>query len=269
MKPTSQLITIDPNKAKSFLTVNKGNRPVSETLVNQFADDMRAGRWKLNGDAIRFDEDDMLIDGQHRLYAIVKSGVTLQMFCIQGLPHEVFDTIDTGKRRSNSDILALRGEKNTNVLAGAIRILANYEQSPSRFGGSGGWTGCSAVKAEDVINRHPMLREFVSKCSNQSIKSLHVSVTLVAALLYIFWMRDQRLALEFLDGLNRGFNRNDLDPFFILREKLIRLREVKNQKPDMKYIAAIFIKAWNYKRAGFPVAKLSWAPEKEDFPVIN
>jgi hypothetical protein len=66
---------ISPERAKHLLTKNFDNRSVSKDAVEQYARDMRNGEWKLTHQSILLGQNDCIIDGQHRLMAIAKSGV--------------------------------------------------------------------------------------------------------------------------------------------------------------------------------------------------
>ena len=76
---------IGPDGAKKFLDRMIYNRNVSPSRVTAYAVDMRSGSWDLNGQAIVLDENGLLLDGQHRLLAIIESGVTLPMLVVRGM----------------------------------------------------------------------------------------------------------------------------------------------------------------------------------------
>ena len=67
-----------------MLELNVCNRNVRESRVCEYANEMSAGRWRLTGQGIIILEDGTVGDGQHRLYAIVKSGATVQMPVARG-----------------------------------------------------------------------------------------------------------------------------------------------------------------------------------------
>jgi hypothetical protein len=70
--------------------------------------DMTAGEWPLTHQAIAFDEQGNILDGQHRLWAIVESGKTIEMVVGRGLAAEVRDFIDQGIPRTVVDVAKLR-----------------------------------------------------------------------------------------------------------------------------------------------------------------
>jgi len=91
--------------------------------VKEYVSAMIEGEWLYNGEAIKFDRDGRLVDGQHRLEAVVKANKPIAFLVIRGLDPEVFKTIDTGKKRSAGDVLAIKGVKNPNAVGAAMRLL--------------------------------------------------------------------------------------------------------------------------------------------------
>ena len=65
--------TITPKLAEKWMEANKNNRPLRRSLVGRYAGAIRRGQWELNGESIKFDEDGVLFDGQHRLAAVVEA----------------------------------------------------------------------------------------------------------------------------------------------------------------------------------------------------
>lgn len=68
---------IDPARAAVYLACNTGNRPLDPARVQRFARAIRRGRWQADRGAIEFAADGRLVNGQHRLFAIVATGRTL------------------------------------------------------------------------------------------------------------------------------------------------------------------------------------------------
>lgn len=96
-----EVIEIGPLLATSLLLKNTINRAISKVAVDQYARDMEAGNWKLTHQGILIGKDGVIIDGQHRLLAIVKSNTTQKMLVTID---ESFETpldapIDTGNKR--------------------------------------------------------------------------------------------------------------------------------------------------------------------------
>ncbi len=154
MNYNSQIETITPAKAAEYLKSNTLNRPLSKNYVLALADQMRRGQWRMNGEAIIFSESGRLLDGQHRLAAIIKSGVSVTMAVTRGISEDVFHTIDTGKGRTGADVFAIAGIKNyAGISAGISRFLVLAKGRNQLFHGG--------FNARDTkITRQDLLEEY-------------------------------------------------------------------------------------------------------------
>ena len=84
--PRTELTTITPDMAKKWLATSTRNRSISPTTVKAYAADMRAGAWKITHQGIGFNVDRELVDGQHRLSAVVEADIPVTMPVTHGLP---------------------------------------------------------------------------------------------------------------------------------------------------------------------------------------
>lgn len=109
MNITSMEVT--PEMAKQWLEYNNNtNRSISPRSVAKYAADIAAGEWvQTHQNAIAFYDDGNIADGQHRLSAIVKTGVTIEMMVATGLPKSAAKAIDQGRARKMSDALMIGG----------------------------------------------------------------------------------------------------------------------------------------------------------------
>ena len=114
----TQVLTITPKKAQELLEGNKRNRPVRKSHVRQLAEEMKAGKWVVNGVPIIFNGK-LLIDGQHRLMACIESDKPFDTLVVSDVAPNSFLTIDVGRKRTAADTLATRGEENYAALAAA------------------------------------------------------------------------------------------------------------------------------------------------------
>lgn len=104
MTMTYEIIT--PEKASDLLETNTENRKISKGTVEAYANDMLAGNWDESvGVAISIDKDGVLRDGQHRLSAIVQSGVSIRMWVCRNVSND--GIYDNNRKRSNSDQISI------------------------------------------------------------------------------------------------------------------------------------------------------------------
>ena len=115
---------ITPEKAADMLaTINVKNRKIRPAVVDKYASMIRKGEWKLSPEAIVIANTGRLLNGQHRLSAVVKSGVAARFLVIRGPNEDVFEILDRGTLRSTAD--ALQSEKRATEVARLIVIIAN------------------------------------------------------------------------------------------------------------------------------------------------
>ena len=97
------LVIVTPEMAKQWLLKNNFNRPLKPKLVDNYVRQIEAGHWRRTHQGIAFDEEGVVLDGQHRLHAIIRTGQSLPMLIFQAA-HE---SIDGGKPRTLLDIVRL------------------------------------------------------------------------------------------------------------------------------------------------------------------
>lgn len=94
---------VTPAMAEKWLKKNHAkNRRVSQNIVDAIANDIASGNWKTTHQGICFDGNGALIDGQHRLSAIVQAGVAVDIVVAENDGSEIGDPIDTHRKRTTS-----------------------------------------------------------------------------------------------------------------------------------------------------------------------
>lgn len=255
-------IRVTPAIAAKWLAENNtANRPLNRSRVDHLAHQMSLGKWVENGDTIGF-SGSTLVDGQHRLAAIVRSGVSLDMIIVRGLPEEAFQTKDIGAKRSGSDILAICGEKNATNLAAAIRFVRWFLQRD----GLGDASKITNQCLVETLGQHPGIRDSVRFMSGIKMETILRS-SVAAGCHYLFSVKDRELADWFFSRLKDGLEINTSNPVYLLRQRLIIDRSNKGfLRPE--YVAAYVVKAWNYTRKKQKLGVLKMAAN-ESFPTIE
>jgi hypothetical protein len=122
---------VDARRAHQLLDAaaraGQKQRHLSEKRVEKFAHAMISGQWQLTHQAIGIDKDGIMIDGQHRMAAVIRSNTTQEFLIAYEAEPSTFDVIDTGQARTASDILSIAGYANVNQIAAAARILLSYD----------------------------------------------------------------------------------------------------------------------------------------------
>lgn len=108
--PVTTYERIDPDTAARWLeNHNKHNRPLSKLHVKTLATDLSEHRWRVTHQGVAFDWNGDLVDGQHRLQAIVESGVPATLQVTRNVDPKVFEVIDQHRKRTAGQILAMEG----------------------------------------------------------------------------------------------------------------------------------------------------------------
>jgi hypothetical protein len=102
--PSSQTMVVTPELAEQWLKANTLNRPVRKSRVKAYARDIQNGRWRFNTQGISFGTDGSLIDGQHRLMAVVEAMTPATFVVWWNVPLATREVIDIGGVRNLGDI---------------------------------------------------------------------------------------------------------------------------------------------------------------------
>ena len=119
MQTKVELIT--PAIAKKMLEKNTNNRPIRWHHVQKLAEELLADEWQTTHQGIAFNNAGFLIDGQHRLNAIVQAGKAVTMSVTRGCDVRAFDVLDRGVNRSLSDIMGIH-QRMAEVITMALQI---------------------------------------------------------------------------------------------------------------------------------------------------
>jgi len=135
-KPRSEIRSVTPEWAQQILNrheeaISSGKfrqRPLNMNTVRQYATDMKAGNWALTGQGISFDVDANLLDGQHRLAAVVSAGIPVQMLVMWDLESEndgvkTINLFDIGKKRNVAQQLKINGMSYYSEISAASRAM--------------------------------------------------------------------------------------------------------------------------------------------------
>lgn len=261
----AETITLDvtPEMAEEMLAYNDRNRPLSGGIVKKYAAEMKAGRWHYTRVPVIF-SGERLIDGQHRLAAVVESGVTVRADIAFGAPDNSFYYIDRGKPRTAGHIFAINGVPNASLCAAITLVIYHYDNGTIATGvaqGGSGQLGHDRLYEEFVARPDIMRSLFVGHLFQTNIGLAPSSI--MGALHYICAKHNRAQADDFFRKLATGENINRKDAVFALRKKL--LAQSASEKLTRIAIAAMTVKAWNNMRAGRVTEQLRWGGN-ESFP---
>jgi hypothetical protein len=258
--------TISPEMAEEILVANRHNRNLRSARVAQLVEVMRRGEWILNGETIKIAADGTLLDGQHRLQAVVDSGVPIESLVMRGMPLEAQDTVDTGRRRRLADILAIEGHTDSHALGASLSMLHRFRTGKRIDYSHAG--APSPKQALDLLAREPQIRDSVREARRVTKQISGGPVGVFASLHCLFLEIDEEATQDFFDRLADGVGLAKDDPALHLRNQLIRSRNERTYVQSPSHVAALTIKAFNLRRAGRKIDLLSFK-KTEKFPEIE
>jgi hypothetical protein len=193
--------TITPAVARKMLQANTDNRPLTEAFVQRYASDIQAGQWVNDGSPIRFSCSGRLLDGQHRLMAVVASGGQIDAVVIRGLDDDAFETMDTGKPRTAADVLAINGAKNFTCAASIAAAWIYY----NAHGHPGSRGGADKARNGDILRVYqetPEIAEAASFHGSRKWIRAHIGAGMFGALYVAACKRGERgTMLQFFNEL--------------------------------------------------------------------
>ena len=264
---TSQVELITPTLALEMIKKNTKNRHLGNRAMLRLAAEMTAGRWSLNGETIKIAEDGTLVDGQHRLHAVVVSGVTIQSVVVRGLPAEAQDSVDIGRPRKTADVLTIHDEELPRPLASALNWISRINEGPRAIKAPQ-YATLTPATALLLLESWPSLRECVKELSTDEFRVVSRKIGMFSAFLAIFRKADKDKANSFFYRLTTGYEITPDDPVGALRAFLLRERQARASNPDW-ILAGAVIKAWNDHVVGVKRKLIKAASEEEEIPKIS
>lgn len=165
-----KVMDITPEIAALLLKGNANNRPLLKGYVDAYAEDMKSGEWCLNGESIKLLELEesgkhILLDGQHRLAAVVKSGVTIKsLVVVFSKSDEAVKYVDNGRKRSYKDSIVM-----DDVSCSAVYMRNNVVIAVARYAikKNTGIRAVSNARVHRYINDNKEQLEFIYNMLNK------------------------------------------------------------------------------------------------------
>lgn len=208
-------VQVDPDTAMVWLRRNKYNRKVSPSTVNRFAEDMLVGAWPYTHQGIAFDRQGYLLDGQHRLHAIVQSGSTIAMQVTVNMPPETRRAIDQGKNRTVADVATLEAKRPIEVAMTAVGVRMQLSVTLIK-------NPRSRTEQVDFILKHLQAILFSIEQLPQKAQRIAYGATR-AVIARAYYSVDRQVLERFCTILREGsYTTNEESAVFMLREWIMR-----------------------------------------------
>jgi hypothetical protein len=262
-----EIITLTPTLAAELLEHNTLNRPLSQPHVERIAKQILDGKWRFNGDTIKVAETGDVLDGQHRLWAVIEAKKPVDTILVRNIEREAFATIDTlRKPRSGSDVLALNGATHYRATAAAAlqwlvrwqrNAIEDYKAPQFRVENS---------DIEAAYAAHPGIIRAVERA--HQVRNVG-NPSIIGFFYYVLTNRNPDLAERMMTTLENPAGVAVTDPFFRLRAYF--LSDHHKRKEPIVSIANM-IKATNAAHRGQKIQVLNWkhqGEKREMFPDLS
>jgi len=238
------IVNVTPEMAAEILENNPINRRVMKSKVSGYVQQMKNGDWKTNGETIIMDNHGALLNGQHRLHAVMVSGVSVEMMFIHGIKRDAFDTIDSGQARTPTDVLSINAEwsrKDASSATAAARTNIKMRNS-----------GVLNAQCLGQLTPHAVADEVLHddgyRNSVDFIGGLNNSLLLGIGRAVFLHKRMSEISPGFTDdwftGLITGAELSDTDPRLIARNMFMRNASQTISKMTLDTKTYIILKAW-------------------------
>jgi hypothetical protein len=261
-------VLVTPAMAENWLISNIGNRPLDEARMRGYVDQMNKGNWELSTDALGFDTSEKLINGQHRLWAVVYHGKPVWFFVATGLDPEAFNVIDTGKNRTTGDLLGIKGFRAPAAMGAIARfVMLNKKGKTLNLKDTKKAQAATNQEVLEFSEKHRQEIEEAYEVAEKTARKFRMGLVgrEIGGLYWIFSEFSKADALKFFELYASGENMDAKHPIFTLRQKFI-MNASSAKKYGLRDKLAWAIIAWNKFRSNSQMSQLRWNGETDDFP---
>ncbi len=262
--PDTRWETVDPDMARTFLDENDANRAIRTRVVNAYARDMAHGDWMITGETIKFSKTGELLDGQHRLYAIMESGTAQRLLVIRGLDPSTKGVIDTGAPRTAGDALKLVGLGGSSAfaVAAAARLLVLWQTDRLRTMSAGLRHEDRATHGEiiQMVRDNPDVLDAVAD-AYRDYERTGIPTGPGGMARMVLHQIDAADAAVFFDALSGYKTDGSNDPRAVLLYTIRQMRALGQMRKPGEAIGLIFT-AWNAWRDGQKITTLNTRDKK-------
>lgn len=226
--PAIEMVLVTPEIAKEWEKLNLNNRPINDVYVDELVAFILADKFTTTHQGIAFDAMGRLLDGQHRLRAIIKANKAVMLMVVRGLPPEARLCVDTGRRRSIAQILQMTyGEQNTHRVMSFIRVIADLTGDSKK------------VSAEDAEQRIEYYRPAIA-WALRAFSVTRFNAPVVGALIYAYRTNPEKVQ-AFGASLVSGANLPPKSPVLALM-KAMQLHP-KPTNTDRRLVSILTLRA--------------------------
>lgn len=260
----TEIKNITPALAEIMLAHNEENRPIRRHKVDQHIRNLQEKNFILTHQGIAFSKEGMLNDGQHRLKAIVESGISAPMTVTFGCAREEFEVIDQGGSRTSADIMHIKGRDNPKIRASISARVLSFEDKDNKH-----------LTAQKITNYEATLnQDLMNEACECGVKARKISPPATVGLAYYHIRANTKQSGEkinqFWDSFVSGASLPASSPILKIRNLLVEGHDFGQKSGTQRAIkeAAAIILAWNAWAGGTRFTKGKW-PHTTSLPEVE
>lgn len=276
-------VDITPDQALEWLTAPLPvladgapvlQRPLDPAWVRTIEGWITRGDWQESPEGFVLAPNGGLLEGMHRAHAIVNTGRTVPARVTFNCPPEVFEILNQGKKRSNANVLATKGMRNTADLSSAgklLRAVLGFWDGESAFADWRTWHDSrqSASELLDMIEAHPGLVDALGP----AVRAVGPARGVRSAGIVAYYLITQKCASgptdaivqarmrvrdTFFGGIHSGADLPQGSAPLTARNWMLGQRSARGlDKRDRHFL--VLIKAWNRYARGKTMGRVAFA----------
>lgn len=250
----TEVKTITPPLAELMLAHNESNRPLRRQKIDQHIRNLQEKNFILTHQGIAFSRDGQLNDGQHRLTAIVESGIPAPMTVTFGCVREEFEVIDQGGLRTSADIIHIKGRDHPRIRASVAARVLSFEEKDTKH-----------LTAQKITNYEASLnQELMDDSCQYGVKARKIAPPATIGLAYYHIASNTSQGKEkislFWDSFISGASLPASSPILKIRNLLVEGHDFGQKSGTQRAIkeAAAIVLAWNAWIEGSRFTKGKW-----------
>lgn len=265
MNMTANVELITPEDAQELLAGQSANRQISHGHTDRLRRSLVDKNWYVTSQGIGIDYKGQVIDGQHRLQSIVRTGVSVWMVVVRGLHPTSQRVVDDGRKRSLADDHKIAGHSEYSALAAMQNLAYRFEFAALR-GMKLSSVRTIQVSRLEVLEAYEGREEDTAnivRLGNEANKRYDIPGSSFTAAYYLALRHKTRvnpgLIHQFFMQVAKGYGINPGDPAEAIHVAVKRLRSNKDLPSlDTAEICAALLYALDKHLSGEQISRIDW-----------
>lgn len=245
-------LEVDPEIARELLSNFATNRNSNQAVIAKYTRAMKDGKWYMIGEPICITNQGSVLNGMHRLKAVVASGCTVTLPVIWNVPAAAMASIDTGMPRGYHHIQQMRGIKNATHVSAVTRRLWLWDQGIYLQSGN---ITASYDELDAYLQQNPGIPALVASVKGSRLPP-YTPPSIAAVCRFIFGRISSEYEKAFWEGWSTGADLALDSPLLQLRQRFATDVNLRTHRNTGEMKIALACTAWNAFRKNKRVSKL-------------